>query len=169
MAFIVKSSTLNRERTGLEEEWCVFQPGVRFLVRGMGHDFVQIGIQAYTEEQERVRTRFLAGDVSALAKGKTLVDINTTVLGTLVLAGWEGVALESGDDLEYTPDHAKAIVSDPDNAKLVEWLIAEATRITKEAQEQLAERLGKSSSTSAGKKSGATKPRSNAQSPSDSE
>src|SRR5690606_27466080 len=100
MAFIVKSSTLNREKTGLEEEWDEFQHGVEFLIRGMGHNFVQVGIQAYTEEQERVRTRFLAGDVAALAKGKTMVDINTTVLGTLVLAGWEGVKLESGEDLE---------------------------------------------------------------------
>lgn len=169
MAFIVKSSTLNREKTGLEEEWVEFQPGVEFLIRGMGHNFVQVGIQAYAEDQERVRNRFLAGDVSALAKGKTMVDINTTVLGTLVLADWKGVKLETGEDLEYAPDTAKAIVSDPDSIKLVEWLIAEATRITKEAQERLAERLGKSSSASAGKKSGATKPRSNAQSPSDSE
>jgi len=169
MAFVVKSSTLNRPKIGAEEELLEYQPGVKFLVRGMGHRFVQVGIQANRENQQQVYSRYLAGDISALAKGQTDMEINSGVLGALVLGGWEGVTTEDGEELEYTPEVAKAVVTDPDNLALVEWLIAEATRITREAHERLEQRVGKSSSASAGKKSGATKPRSNAKSPSDSE
>lgn len=104
--------------------------------------------------------------MSALAQGQTDVEINSGVLGALVLGGWEGVTLENGDELEYTPESATAVMMDPDSVPLVEWLIAEAARITREAQERLGLRVGKFVSTTAGKKSGAVKRPSSAKSPS---
>lgn len=169
MAFVVKSDTLNRAKVGHEEEWCEFEPGVSFLIRGMGHRFVQVGIQANREAQQQVYARFRAGDVSALAQGKTEFELNVSVLGGLVLADWKGVTLESGDELTFTPDTATAVVSDPDNQPLVEWLIAEASRISRDAKEKLDGRVGKSSSATGGKRSGATKPKSSEKSQESSE
>lgn len=169
MAFVVKSDTLNRAKVGHEEEWVEYQPGVKFLIRGMGHRFVQVGIQAHREAQQQVYARFRAGDVSALAQGKTEFEMNVSVLGGLVLAGWDGVTLETGDSLPYVPDTATAIVSDPENQELVEWLIAEASRISREAKEKADRRMGKSSSATGGNPNGETKPKSNEKSPDASE
>lgn len=152
MALIIKSSTLNRPQVGAEEEWCEYQPGVSLLIRGLRHRFVEIGIQANQEAQQQVHARYLAGDISALSQGKTAVEMHLSVLCGLVLADWKGVELENGEELPFSLDTAKAIVSDPDNLKLVEWIAAEAGRISREAHERAEAQLGKSSSGSNGKK-----------------
>lgn len=169
MAMIIKSSTLTRENIGAEQEWVDYAEGVKILVRGMAHKIVQVGLQAHREAQERAFAQYRAGDVSALAQGSTSVEINSALLGELVIADWSGLQLETGEKLDYSPGAAKSIVSDPEHIALCEWLVVQSVRISKEAADRLEGRVGKSSRSTGGTKNGGTKRQSSAKSPADSE
>lgn len=152
MALVVKASTLNRKKIGDEQEWLDHPGGGTFLVRGMGHRIVQIGIQADREEQQQAYALYRAGDATALESARTLMEINIGVLAGLVLGDWKDVILEDGSALEYTPESAAAILTDEENTDLVNWLVVEATRISKEASEKIGAIMGKSSTASSGRK-----------------
>ncbi|MFT8276097.1 hypothetical protein ACMSSJ_11220 [Kerstersia gyiorum] len=153
MTFIVKSSALQKQQPDAQEEWREYQPGVKFLIRGIAHRYVQIGLQAKREKQREVFSRLNSGDLSALRQGKTESEIGIEMLGELVVAGWEGVALESGEDLPYSPETATAILSSPDHQDLTVWALAEAAKISQEAAKRAESRLGKPSPATDGKSS----------------
>lgn len=144
MTFIVKSSSLKARQPDLQEEWVEYQEGVKFLIRGITHRFVQVGIQAKRERQSQVFDLYNSGNVGALSQGKTEAEISNEVLGELIVIDWQGVKLESGEELPYSAKDATAILSNPDHQDLAVWLLAESLRISDDAKNRVQERLGKS-------------------------
>lgn len=144
MALIVKSSSLKARQPDLQEEWVEYQEGVKFLIRGIAHRFVQVGLQAKREKQLRVFDLYNSGNVSVLSQGKTEAEINNELLGELILVDWQGVTLENGEDLPYSEKDAIAILSNPEHQDLVVWILAESMRISDDAKKRVQERLGKS-------------------------
>lgn len=145
MSLVIKSTALQKGQPDSQEEWCEYQPGVKFLIRGIAHRYVQIGLQAKRERQAQVFAQLNSGNLSALKQGKTEGEIGTEMLGELVVAGWSGLTLESGEELPYSPETAIAILSSPDHSDLAIWALAEATKISQEAAKRADARLGKSS------------------------
>lgn len=153
MSLVINSGALEKRHPDAQEEWREYQPGVKFLIRGIRHRFVQIGLQAKREHQAQVFSRLNGGDLSALKQGKTEEEIGTEMMGQLVVAGWSGLELESGEELPYSPEAATAILSDPEHYDLAIWAMAEATKVSREAAERAESRLGKSSPATDGKSS----------------
>ena len=153
MSLVIKSTALQKSQPDAQEEWCEYQPGVKFLIRGITHRYVQIGLQAKRERQAQVFSRLNNGDLTALKQGKTDGEIGAEMLGELVVAGWEGLKLESGEELPYSPEGATAILSSPDHGDLAVWALAEATKISQEAAKRAEARLGKSSPATGGSSS----------------
>lgn len=151
MTFVIKQTALQRREPEGLEKWVEYQPGVRFLIRGITHRFVQIGLQAKREQQMQIFNRFNSGDMTALKQGKTEGEIGVEMIGELVVADWEGLRLEDGSDLPYTPEASTAIFSDPEYSDLAVWAMAEATKISQEVAKRTEARLGKPSSASDGK------------------
>lgn len=145
MTFVIKQTALQRREPEGLEKWVEYQPGVRFLIRGITHRYVQIGLQAKREQQMQIFNRFNSGDMTALKSGKTEGEIGTEMLGELIVADWQGLTLESGEALPYSPETATAIFSSPDHSDLAIWAMAEATKISQEAAKRAEARLGKSS------------------------
>lgn len=143
MTLVIKTSSLQKQQPDALEEWREYQPGVKFLIRGITHRYVQIGLQAKRERQQQVFARLNNGDMSALQQGKTEGEIGIEMLGELVVAGWDGVTLESGELLPYSPEAAIAILSGEDHQALAVWALAESTKISQEASARATSRLGK--------------------------
>lgn len=151
MSLVINSAALEKRQPEAHEDWRDYQPGVKFLIRGINHRFVQIGLQAKREHQAQIFARINRGDLTALKQGKTEDEIGNETIAELVVADWSGLTLESGEELPYSTEAAMAIFSDPEHYDLAIWAMAEAAKISREASERMDARLGKSSPATDGK------------------
>lgn len=165
MAFIVKKSVLAAKPVEHGEEWREYQPGVKLLIRGLGHRIVRVGLEIHQGRNQSVLARYDAGDISALNDAAPQQEQSVRMLAELVIADWEGFQDEDGEELPYSVDTAKAVLSSEEGSPLLVWAVAQAGEITKSATEQLDAVKGKSLPATSGKGSGQAKkaePKSNA-------
>lgn len=152
MSFVIKKDALTRREPEGLERWVEYQPGVKFLIRGLSHRFVQVGMEAKREQQSHVYQRYNVGDRAALEQGKTREELGNEMLGELIVADWKGLSLEDGSALSYAPETATAIFSAPEYQDLAVWAMAQSVEISKEFNARVEKRMGKSLSATAGKR-----------------
>lgn len=149
------------------ERWERLNENTSVLIRSLDNEEYMVAMDRERRRLAQRDAKFDVSQVGVLPGEDTEHGIQCKLMGKFIVRDWKGVPDEDGNDVKYSEEAAAELLRQ--NIEFFIWVVKRAGEIAADSKAEKEEIVGKSSSTSAGKKSGATKPRSNAQSPSDSE
>lgn len=154
MALRIKSQAAN----DFEARWFDYQDGISFKIASIDKDEYRIGIERARRLVERKESHLDLHNLSIDANDRSEMSIQAELMGRYIVQDWKGEILnDEGLAVGYTPENATALLQS--NPNLVSWIMFKAVEVAMDSAQEQQEVVGKSSSASSGKGTGAAKPK----------
>lgn len=139
-----------------DARWFDYQDGIALKIASIDKDEYRIGVERARRIIERKEVRLDLYNLDIDAQDRSERDIQAELLGRFIIVDWKGdIEDESGNKVAYSPEAAVSLLRSVPG--LVPWVIARAFEVSVDLAEEQKEIVGKSSSVSSGKGSGANK------------
>lgn len=135
------------------ERWEDFDADVSIKIAGLDDEKYQIALERARRLIAKQDAAQTLSSIKATAADRREHDVQCELLGRYIVLDWKGdVTDASGKFLPYSPENAANLLRG--NIALFAWVLATAAKVATDAQEEVAEAVGKSSSASGGSANG---------------
>jgi hypothetical protein len=141
----------------VDAKWFDFDDETKVQLGSIDNPDYQVALARLRREIQRNDAKFAMGEVGVIDGEKTEYEGQCRLLANHVIKDWSGAQDEDGNPLAFSPENAEAMLLGDTEAFL--FVIQSASTYATELREELEEVVEKPSPGTAGKKSGAAKPR----------
>lgn len=143
----------------LGERWEAYDEEISFKIAGIDTEAYQISLERARRLIAREDASQSLSSLIAKSGDRREHDIQCDLLGRYIIKDWRGpIEDDTGNIVGYSPEAAAKLLRG--NVGVFVWVITQATKVATDAQEEVAEAVGKSSSASDGSGSGKAKAKS---------
>lgn len=154
MALQLKKKDQNTSDT----KWVDYDADTKVLLARIDNPAYAVALERERRKLRNADAQFGVGVVGAIEGETTEHQTQFKLLSQFIVKDWSGVVDEEDNPLAYSPAAGEQMLDA--NLSFFMFVLREASASALEAQQALAETVGKSSPASSGKKSGAATPKS---------
>lgn len=144
--------TKNEQNTS-DTKWVDYDADTKVRLARIDNPQYAVALERERRKLRNADAQFGAGVVGIVPGETTEHQTQCKLLSQFIVLDWSGVQDEDGNPLPYSPEVGEQMLDS--NVEFFLFVLREASASTLEAQEAMAETMGKSSPGSSGKRSGA--------------
>ena len=133
-------------------KWVDFDAETKVLLAGTDNIEYRVALERHNRRVQRNDARFGEGQVGVVEGELTDLQNHAMLLAHFIVKDWKGVQDDEGRELEFSTDVAAELLET--NTDFLLFVLRGGTKVAAEAEQELAETLGKPSSGSSGRKTG---------------
>lgn len=133
-------------------KWVDFDADTKVLLAGTDDINYRVALERYQRRVARNDAKFAEGAVGVVDGEITDLQSHAQLLGRYIVKGWSGVLDDEGNELAYSAGAASDLLES--NVEFLLFALRGGADVAAEAEEELAETVGKPSHDSSGKKTG---------------
>lgn len=147
-----------KDQNTSETKWVAYDDDTKVLLARIDNPEYAVALERERRKLRNADAQFGVGVVGAIKGETTEHQTQFKLLSQFIVKDWSGVVDEEDNPLAYSPAAGEQMLDA--NLSFFMFVLREASASALEAQQALAETVGKSSPASSGKKSGAATPKS---------
>ncbi|KOX63858.1 hypothetical protein AA303_17320 [Pseudomonas psychrophila] len=133
-------------------KWVDFDADTKVLLAGTDNIEYRVALERHNRRVQRNDARFGEGQVGVVEGELTDLQNHAMLLAHFIVKDWKGVQDDEGCELEYSAGAAAELLES--NVEFLLFVLQGGTKVAAEAEQELAETLGKPSTGSSGRKTG---------------
>lgn len=142
----------NKAEVSAGTKWVDFDSETQVLLAGTDNIEYRVALERYNRRVQRNDAKFGEGSVGVVDGEVTDLQNHAMLLGHFIVKDWKGVQDEEGNELKYSAAAATQLLES--NVEFLLFALRGGAVVATEAEEELAETVGKPLPASSGKKTG---------------